>query len=294
MPIVKKISLYLLLLVLTTGIFAGPVEFKDALEKNLITAELDGISENPHFLNPLHARIKNVTSAQLQLHIPAGYIFGCQDTSFQDLIITEDVMITLNSGQSVEKALNSMCIEKNNSAPTEGIGYKFTKLADESLLKLAEYINEKKYFNSMAQQALWCITDGNSIENIDGEKEIAQDLREFTCGLLGIPVPEWSDDDYMNDGEYEASGFFIEIKGTMTFHLGEPTHIIIGLFNENGIIEQELYNINKLDRGSYRKTYSFDATVYTDAIYYIQLVEDGKITLKSKVDLTHMRDGIPR
>lgn len=281
----KKTAIFFALILSTALAFAEPVEFRDALKNNLITAELDGNGESPHFIDPLQARITNVSSQDLQLHIKPGYIFQSMDSTVQDLIITEDVIITLNSGESVDRALKSMCIEQHNSAPVKGIGYRFSHLAEGALLKLAQYINDKKYFNSMAQNAVWCLTDGNSILNIYGEKEIAQDLREYTCKLLNIPVPDWDAVDYESPNRYS-----IEINGTMTFQLMKPTHIIIGLFNEDGIMVRELYNINKLDKGMYRKEYSFDATVYTDALYYIMLIEDGKITLRSTVDLTRFRE----
>ncbi|MBN1950535.1 MAG: hypothetical protein JW801_04985 [Bacteroidales bacterium] len=285
----KNILLFLSLILCANSVSSQSIEFRDALNRKLITADLEGNSNSPHFLEPLQARITNVSSSSLQLHIRPGYIFECQDTTVQDLIITEDVMITLKQGESVDRVLKSMCIEQHNSAPGNGAVFKFSKIAGGSLLKLAEYINEKKYHNSMAQSAIWCLTDGSPVSYITGfDRKIAQDLREFTCALLGIPVPEWDEYDYKTN--YNSTNYSIEIKGTMTFDLMKPTHIIIGLFNEEGILVRELYNINKLAQGSYRKTYSFDATVYTDAIYYIQLVEDGVITLKSTVDLSPLRE----
>ena len=57
--------------------------------------------------------------------------------------------------------------------------------------------------------------------------------------------------------------------------------VVWALYSENGILLRELYN-GPIE-GHQTLSFEYDATVYTDPIYYLKLVADNKVLYNKKL-----------
>ena len=259
-------------------------DFLDALEKNLITSEVIGNEDSPHYVQPLMITLSNTTDTSLMVTIPNGQTFSSD--SVQDLIITRTELITLAPKESKTLPLYAMCTQQNESGANVMETYTPGSLATGDLADLAQEIESRNDFNTLGQYSIWAITDGVHLNTISGfDKEEALYLKTFTANLLNVPVPEYDADDYLTN--YNDDGLITRsATGKFKFYFSSESAVTIAMFDENDIVVRELYNNPFTPKGNHDLEFKFDMEIYRDEIYYVRLIKDGEIkinmTMKSR------------
>lgn len=251
--------------------------FLDALEKNLITSEVIGNADSPHYIQPVVMTLTNTSAKTIKVTIPNGQIFTSD--SVQDVIVTHEELLTLAPKESKSLPLYAMCIQQYESGHNDLETYAPGSIATGHLAELTQEIENRKDFNTLGQYSIWAITDGVHLNSISGFDEAeALHLKTFTAGLLNVPVPDYDADDYLTN--YNDDGLITRsATGKFKFYFSSESAVTIAMFDENDIVVRELYNNPNTPKGNHDLEFKFDTQVYQNKVYYVRLIKDGEIKI---------------
>lgn len=279
-----KYIIIILSLILSLNISATEIPLKEAIQNKLVECTITGNPNGTHYSKPLVMKIKNL-KGDITIKVDNGLILNASDTNYQDIVITNALMAAIPAGQSKTYVVQGMCIKEHASAPSETMKYNPGKMADEKLNKLTLFIQDKKYFNQTAQQAVWAMRGTRKIDQIHGYKSDGwEEIVKYTASLLNVPVPQLpAEDDY--ERNYEARPVNHVVSGGFEIDWPKKCHATVGLFNKRGIIVRELYNNPNHPAGPSKIKFEFDASLYTDPAYDFKMIIDGEVFLEKEIKL---------
>ena len=117
-------------------------EFLDALEKGIVVSEVNGNPDSPHYIQPIMMTITNVSEVTIKITIPNGQIFTSKKV--QDVIITQEELITLAPNKTETLPLYAMCIQQSESGYNDFETYDPGILATGNLFQLTQEIEKRK------------------------------------------------------------------------------------------------------------------------------------------------------
>lgn len=283
-----KIASIFVLLLFSLSALAEGINLKDAIKSKQVECTITGNSNSTHYVKPLTIKIKNLKNA-FTLNIDNGQIFIADDSSYQNVVVTNGFLASFKAGEQKEFHVYAMCIEHSDRAPGDIAKYKMGSMSDVKLKKMTMFIEEKKYFNQTAQQAVWAVVGNTQVSEISGYAEDGwEDIVKFTATLLGQPIPpKPSDNDYKRN--YNVAPTKRVMKGNFEFDFPSASNVTIGMFNKDGIIVRELYNNPAHPKGTQKLHFEFDAGEYNDKIYYIKVIVDGEVFIEKKIETLNPR-----
>ena len=284
-----KAIVILLLFIQMNGFSEEIISFSDASKKGLISCTFKGNATGTHYTTPLTGIFTNKKNKEIKIKVENGRTFISKDSTFQNLIITEEKIISLKPNQKKTYIFHAMCIESSDKAPDENVLYAEGPMANENLCKMTRFIEENKYFNSTAQSAVWSFTNNKSLDLIIGlDEENSYNIAKRAAEILGKPVPaKPSPDDYIRN--LHCTKFKRTIQGYVEYEFSTTEKITIAMFDKNNILVRELYQNNAEKPGPHKQMFQFDGTVYTDKYYYIMLLAGDKVFYKRKFELQPIR-----
>ena len=282
-----KTILFLFIFIGLNAFSEEVISFTDATKKGIISCTFKGSSTGTHYTTPLSGTFTNNKNKEIIFIIENGRTFISEDSSYQNLIITEEKIISLKPHQKRTYIFHAMCIESSDKAPHNDILYAAGPMANENLCKMTKYIELNKYFNSTAQSAIWAFTNNKPLENIVGIDEInTYNIVKKAAEILGKPIPEKpSPDDYTRN--LNSTVMKRTITGFVEYEFSSTENITIAMFDKNNIIVRELYHNSAEKPGPHKQSFQFDGTVYTDDFYYIKLIANDKVFYSRKFELIH-------
>jgi hypothetical protein len=171
---------------------------KQAMVKGYIQCSFQNNKGYTHYSQCLLAEIKNTSSRVLSIKIDNGMQVCPDDSIYQNLIVTENLFVTINPQQSITVPIYAMCTEPHDRAPGNiSINYKLAKDASGVMKAVTEFIMQNKYHNSEGQEAVWCVAANEDLDAISGYDTIAvAKLQGLISKLTGkkIPPPPAPDD----------------------------------------------------------------------------------------------------
>ncbi|MBL0329874.1 MAG: hypothetical protein IPP64_10775 [Bacteroidetes bacterium] len=232
----------------------------------------------------IEMKIQNLTSQKLDLRVEAGRRLDSKEQKEQDILVTKEQEFFVNANQTKSINIFGMCCQAHNNAPTVKHDYLIGKLADSSLIKLAMFIDKNKYYsNYSAQQAVWVVSDDNSIGSIDdGDKEVKNNLRTFVSKLTGKTIPPY-DVKYQSGNDGSAMGRAVSIEGVFDYSLPIACHSTMAIYNERGEVVQLIFENLQSDRGQYKHYYTFRIKDLPQGTYYARVNADGMLQKEMKI-----------
>lgn len=279
--IASRVFTLVLLMIFCSGT-AFAIEFDDFLKSGKINAYATGNDESVHYAVPLKIIIKNNTSSTIQIRIPAGYTFYPDDSSYQNIIVTNTILLALAPGRSAPIDVYGMCMESNDHGPESAARYTAAGMAEPKLVKLAEFIEANKYFNPAGQNAMWTLIEDRPLyEVVSLDTSAAYKLQHFLADLTGKPIiPAPEEEAYLYN--YAERPHNITVGGEVEIHTSSVMQVEWCLFSEDGILLREMYN-GPLGPGDVALEFEYDASVYDDPVYYLKLVADGEVIYNHKI-----------
>ena len=283
----KSIVLFFIL----TNLSAFCEEFPSAFEaskKGIINCSFKGNITGTHYTTPLTGIITNNKNKEIIVIFENGRTFIADDSTFQNLIITEEKILTLKPNQKKTYIFHAMCIESSDKAPSEKAIYALGPMAEEKLCKMTRFIQENKFYNSSGQNAIWTITNNLPIENIIGFDETnTNKIVEKAAEILGKPIPpKPSPNDYTHN--LRSTNMKRIIEGYIEYDFPKSENVTIAMFDKNNIIVRELYHNPFEKPGPHKQKFQFDATIYNDKYYYIKLMVEDKVFYTRKFQTLQM------
>jgi hypothetical protein len=129
--------------------------------------------------------LTNKSSATLTINIPSGTVFHPEDKGEQSLVTTEDELIVLQPRSQNSVPLDAYCTEASDRCPAAGGACAIGTVTDPKLRKLLDRLKKGGISKSIHQDAVWAVTDGHSIANMDHRSPADQLLRTFVAELTG-------------------------------------------------------------------------------------------------------------
>jgi len=281
----KSIHLIVLALTITEiPVFATNLfSIEDAAKKGLIRLSIK--AKGGHIGDVIEMKIKNLTNKKIDLKLEAGRILDSKKNNEQDILVTQTQDFFVNANQLKTVNVFGMCCQAHNSSPQNNSDYAVGKLADSNLVKLAYYIDEnKQYSNYSAQQAVWTISDNNSIASIwGGEKEVIIALRKFVSQITGRPIPPY-DITYLQENENNVNGRATKIEGVFDYSVPVNGKVTIGIYDNSGHLVQLFFKDIAHQKGECKLFYTFRTRNLVSGTYYARMNLDGNLQKEMKID----------
>lgn len=268
-----------LFLISTFFLQAKNITLTEAVEKGWI--ELSAEGEGGHTGKCLKLKIKNLYKKKLDIQIPAGLMFNSADPQQQDLMITQERMLAVESNKKRVAKMYAACIQAPNGSPTVGSGFNMSMLASGHLLQVAQYLaKEKLYKNDAAQYAVWAVSNDKRVENIDHGK-----LANYVADLLGKPRPEYVvvHKTTSRPGEPAYREAPSIIKGRWKFKTEEEKIMTFGLYTLDGELKHAFFENKKKIKGLHKFSFTFKVFNMPQGEYYIRLISGDEIVEEKKV-----------
>lgn len=259
--------------------------FDNAVKQKMISYIGNGNSASTHYLKPIILKIKNLLNISKTIKIENGQTFIAGDTSYQNLVVTKEMIVTIPANGNKTVELFAMCIEHSDRAPMDNVIYKDGKMAGPSLKGLTMIIEKKGYHDQTGQEAVWCIANNEPVENIAGfNNEEVLELQKYVCSVTGqkMPPPP-APDDYLHN--YNYTKFKRTIGGYFEFEFSEKSNVKVAMFNDRGIVVRELYNQINVTPGFHKIKFEFDGSAFEYGKYSIKMIVNGEVFYDKKMEI---------
>lgn len=132
--------------------------------------------------------LRNLTSGNLNIEIPSGFMFTPLDSSKQNMIITDELIVILEPGKQKINYAHGYCCEATDGAPEENEVYLIKKPAEDKLKKVAQYIGSNNLSGYGVQRAIWCMSNNHDLWGINtGDTTATKKLIKYIAEIKGIP-----------------------------------------------------------------------------------------------------------
>lgn len=255
---------------------------EEAAKKGLIKLSIK--SKGGYTGSVIEMKILNNTEQNLGLKLEAGRRLDSKNDSYQDILVTQAQEIFVSAKQQKNFNVNGMCCQAHNSAPITGAFYKVGVMGDSNLVKLAKFIDKNKYYtNFTAQEAVWVVSNDNSLGSISqGKKEDVNNLRDYVSKITGKIIPPY-EISYGNGSGTDLLGRVVKIEGIFDYQLLQNGHATIGIYNDEGRIVQLLFENLSHEKGDYKLYYTFNTRNLPEGTYYAILRMDGTMQKQEEI-----------
>jgi len=249
------------------------INLSQAIENNSIIADIQSIGS--YHGKSISMSLTNKTSSHLKIKIPSGTLFHPENEGEQTLIHLEDNFIALKPHSSYSGMLAGFCTEANDRCPTEGNEMKISQNKNDKFNKLANYLKDNNVSKSVYQDAIWAISDGKSIANIDASEPSSAALRKFMAVLTGQKNTWYSSPQnrHVDEGGNIVHETVV-IKGQLEFDCKKNAKVRQDIYKENGesVFISEKYMTAHISHINYK--FTMRVRGWEKGKYYI-LIHDG-------------------
>ena len=263
-------------------IAAGCYTIDDAAKKGLIKFLIK--SKGGYTGNVIEIKIQNLTAEKLDLKMEAGRRLDSKKENEQDILVTKAQEFYVSAKQEKSFNIFGMCCQAHNSSPTQGNKYSIGNMASEKLVKLAKYIDEHKYWeNSTAQEAVWAVSDNNSIGSIyDMDSSIQNGLKRYVSNITGRPIPKYNVTYAEENGGVAAR--VTKIDGVFDYTVNAYGHITIAIYDASGKLVQTLMVDYPHEAGDCKLFYTFNTRNLPAGTYYTRMSNNGMVEKEMKIE----------
>ncbi len=271
------------LLLTNVMLAADEISLDDAIKKKLITAQIKG---RGGFTGPvIDLSIKSISTQPVTIKVEPGRKLHPDDPAMQDILVTQRLVVVLKPSEEKKLVLNGMCCISHNKPPSPGIGFKVGKMADSSLIKLANFINSTRMHSSAdAQHAVWVFSDNKRIEGIDITNIANKPLLNFVCNLAKKKYPEYSIE-YEKDETLAFNEKAVKVKGFFKVKVEKQGTLAMVLYDQEGkeISRDEMPGPSK--PAEYSFEYGFRVKGFEKGVYTGKVLLDGKELSQVKLEI---------
>lgn len=272
-----KSSLLLLLVWLTLPLYsATAVGLKEAISQGFIT--VNAIGEGGYTGKVMALEIVSNSKKDLLVDIPAGLQLHSEDSMIQDLIIVDERQLDLASGAKRKVIVNAMCIQPHNGSPYATSVYQLGNMANDTLVKLAQYLATKRYQDEMGQSAIWAMVNNEGLENVYGPDQTRlQDLLQYMHQLTGKPLPWYNKEKAPPPPGQVFSQEPAIIHANFEFKLAMAGTARIAIYDEAGDVVYVIQDNMMVKSGKSMMKFRIEVRGYEKGKYYVRLQLNGNL-----------------
>lgn len=259
------------------------ITLTDAINQNLVSVKFKGAdskSENyksSYWGNCVELSITNKTNKMLSIEVEPGLFLSSNDSSIQKMMIIDNSLFMLAKLSSQSKNIAAVCSQMHYTPPSQLMAFNLNGKAEGDLLLLAKLIAKNKINDFLAQNAVWVLTDGNSIESVFSHNKLeTQILQNFLSKVKKIPLNNIKQPTHI-DRKKTTGEFILKINnangGKYTIVLYDSLGVEIETFQKDK--EYPIADLVKIK-------YYFESTLLA-GIYYIRMTRNSNELIHNKV-----------
>ncbi len=252
------------------------IPLKEAVSKGFVTISATG--EGGFTGKVLALDIASKHKKELTLAISAGLTFAADDSTVQDLMITEDRQLVLAAGAKRKLIVNAMCIEPYNGGPRLGSAFLLGAMAGDTLVKLAQYIATKGYQDDLGQSAVWTIINNEGLENVYGSDPVKlKDMVQYMHTITGKPLPWYHKEKGPSSPTQVYNPEPAIVHANFDFSLPMAGSAKIAIYNEAGETVYTIKDNMMVKSGKSTMKFRIEVRGYEKGKYYVRLHLNGKL-----------------
>lgn len=273
----KSINIFVWLSAISISPLAHGITVEEAAKKGLIKLTIK--SKGGHVGNVIEMNIKNLTSKSWPMNLEAGRKLDSKNNEEQDILIVKSEEFILKPNEQKKLEVYGMCCQAHNDSPTKENQYTIGKMADTTLIKLAKFIDSSKYHSSYtAQQAVWTISDNESIAMISGgNNDEASALQKYVSKVTGRPIPKYSISYRNGANDGGVLGRASRIDAIFGYTLADNAKVAMAIYDASGKLVQTVMADKFHEKGEYKLYYTFKTYSLPRGTYYARLTENGEV-----------------
>ena len=270
---------FLVFILLLNSFIAPPPTMSEAIKKGLVSTTVDSNGKTSY--SEVHMTVKNKTKSDQRILIPAGTTYLPDDPNEQELIQLEDEILVLRGLEEKELTIKTYCTELSDRCPNGE--FALSKNSNEELDELIAYIKKNPADKIAFQDAVWAITDKESVSTMPNNSHEDRAFRSHVADLSGqentwYTSPSRNSIDPLGHINRET----VQISGELSFDAGKAMRVHEEIQNASGhtIIKSEHHM--QLRGGNV--TYQFNIRVrgWQKGVYYVKVINDARETLVKK------------
>jgi len=214
--------------------------------------EVNIVSKGGHCGKCVGLEIISKTTKSIKVRIPAGTLFYPTDNDEQTLIAPKQEMFAVKKGKSNYFDLSGFCTESSDRSPKKEGEFKIGINKNKKLTKLLAFLKgNKKLKKSTIQEAIWCITNNNSIGNVySANPEDVKELKKTLASITGREIP-WQTT--QRNIDVDERGYIVttpvKVEGKIIFSTLKPTKVKSKIVDSTGNLVYEFtkpFNVPKV------------------------------------------------
>lgn len=201
------------------------------------------IANGGHSKNSVKLKIKSQLKKNINVIIPAGTLFHPINNSQQTLVAPVEQILAIKPSVN-NFTLNGFCTEANDACPKKDGAFTIGVSDNEKLTKLFKFIKDNEVDVHNMQEAIWCITDNESIANVyTKDTAVNSKLKKLLSELTNQKIPWYNTRRNLTVDTYgNINRNPVELKGEIVFSTTKKTIIKSKITNEQGEL---MHNYNK-------------------------------------------------
>lgn len=153
------------------------LSINEAIDKGMLELKISGAydsrifyevldKDGVHYGKCMAIILKSKIDSFVLLRLDCGTQLIPVDTSVQTMIVTQKVVFPLYPKETYATRFYAMCGQLHDAAPTIETTFRIGKLADTTLVNLANYLGDNYVQNMYGQHAMWAFTDQADFEEL--------------------------------------------------------------------------------------------------------------------------------
>lgn len=283
-----------LILLLSTALASPAVanvlrmDLKAALDNHLIEVSATGSGQS-YRAKGLNLKVTNKSGSSLILKTDIGLVFRPGDTTYQDLVLAGEEMITVAPFKEATAQVQTFCAKASATAPAKDLVFAFHHKGDDKLVQVLQYLKRNYLFDDLGQSAVWVMTSGHDLSTVyqSNRDAISKKLIDFMASVTGKPLPDYYRE-YQLSGEGSGPVFRpknLKIIAQFEEKLDAPKKLTLGVFDGEGKMIQPVFENRVFGKAGHRFSVSFEATNVSAGTYYIRLKEGETVLQEKKVNV---------
>lgn len=161
------------------------VDLATAISQGKVFAELT--SNGTYSGKSVKLNLRSNSSTSMKIRLPAGTIFKPSTEDEQDLILLQEEFIVLQPKSQTMNEISAYCMQASDRCPENGGKFKLGKNSNANMDKLITFLKTNSVSEEVLQDAVWAISDGNPISNINVSVPSDRELRKYLATITGRP-----------------------------------------------------------------------------------------------------------
>lgn len=259
-------------------------KLQDAIQSKLVQVKLKSLGGYSD--SSVQLTVTNVSAKGMEIVIPKGTLFVPSDPGEQTLVLPENHLIVLQPSKTKSLVINAYCTEAGDRSPAENQSMSLSFNSNKGLMEILNLSTNKPELKDLLQDAIWAVTDGNSVSNIYAGTASQVEFRKKVAEITNQTDPWYSSPQVRTvNANREIVTSTKKINGELYFDLTSSGTVFQAIYNKGGTLLMKSKNSQILRPGkNIHFTFNIEVQGWEPGEYYVTLNQGTRVI--NKYDFT--------